>query len=124
MVKGRKGETVVDADEQPLKARTDKIPTLKPAFRPDGTVTAANSSSISDGGAALVLMRRSEADRRGFAILAEIKGHATHSQEPAWFTTAPIGAMTALFERTGRAEESRVGTACVSKCKSTGWPFQ
>src|SRR3546814_676574 len=76
-VKGRKGETVVDADEQPLKARTDKIPTLKPAFRPDGTVTAANSSSISDGGAALVLMRRSEADRRGFAILAEIKGHAT-----------------------------------------------
>src|SRR3546814_19520785 len=91
MVKGRKGETVVDADEQPLKARTDKIPTLKPAFRPDGTVTAANSSSISDGGAALVLMRRSEADRPGFALLAATKGHATPPPEPSGVPPAPSG---------------------------------
>jgi len=100
-VKTRKGEVTVERDEQPFKANPDKIPGLKPAFRSDGTVTAANSSSISDGAAALVLMRRSEADRRGLKPLATIIGHATHSQEPAWFTTAPIGAMRKLFEKTG-----------------------
>ncbi|PWC54332.1 acetyl-CoA C-acetyltransferase [Azospirillum sp. TSO22-1] len=102
-VKGRKGDTVIGKDEQPLKGAPDKIPTLKPAFRPDGTVTAANASSISDGGAALVLLRRSEAERRGLPILAEIKGHATHAQAPAWFTTAPVYAMQKVLEKTGWA---------------------
>ena len=102
-VKGRKGDTVIDKDEQPLKGMPDKIPTLKPAFRPDGTVTAANASSISDGGAALVLLRRSEAERRGLPILAAIKGHATHAQAPALFTTAPVFAMQKLLEKTGWA---------------------
>jgi len=100
-IAGRGGDVVVDKDEQPLKGKPEKIPTLKPAFRKDGTVTAANSSSISDGAAALVLMRRSEAERRGCPILAEIKGHATHARAPAWFTTAPVGAMKSLFEKTG-----------------------
>ena len=100
-VKTRKGDSVVDKDEQPFKANLDKIPNLRPAFREDGTVTAANSSSISDGAAALVLMRESEAARRGLTPLARIVGHATHSQEPAWFTTAPIGAMQTLFDKTG-----------------------
>lgn len=100
-VPGRTGDTVVDSDEQPRKATPEKIPALKPAFAKDGTVTAANSSSISDGGAALVLMRRSEAERRGLAPLATIRGHATHAQAPAWFTTAPVGAMRALFDKTG-----------------------
>jgi len=97
----RQGEVIVERDEQPFKARIEKIPTLRPAFRRDGTVTAANSSSISDGGAALVLMRQSEAQRRGLTPLARILGHATHAQEPAWFTTAPVFAMAKLFERTG-----------------------
>jgi acetyl-CoA C-acetyltransferase len=88
-------------DEQPGKARLDKIPTLKPAFAPDGTVTAANASSISDGAAALVLMRRSQADRRGLKPLAKIVGHATHAKEPAWFTTAPVGALRDLSAKTG-----------------------
>jgi acetyl-CoA C-acetyltransferase len=88
-------------DEQPLKANADKIPQLRPAFRADGTVTAANSSSISDGGAAMVLMTLSEAERRGITPLARIVGHATHSQAPAWFTTAPVGAITKLFQKTG-----------------------
>jgi acetyl-CoA C-acetyltransferase len=88
-------------DETPTKARPEKIPTLKPAFRPDGTVTAANSSSISDGAAALVLMRLSEAERRGLTPLAAITGHASHAREPAWFTTAPIGAVQKLMQRTG-----------------------
>jgi len=100
-VSGRKGDVVVDRDEQPAKASPEKIPTLKPAFRKDGTVTAANSSSISDGAAALVLMRRSNAERRGLSPLAVIAGHATHSQEPAWFTTAPVGAIRKVMERTG-----------------------
>jgi acetyl-CoA C-acetyltransferase len=96
-----KAETRVEHDEQPLKANLDKIPQLKPAFRKDGTVTAANSSSISDGAAALVLMRRSQAEKRGAAPLARIAGYATHSQEPRWFTTAPVGAVRKLFEKTG-----------------------
>ncbi len=100
-VKTRKGETVVERDEQPHKADLDKIPRLKPAFREGGTVTAANSSSISDGAAALVLMRASEAERRGVTPLARIVGHASHAQAPAWFTTAPIGAIQRLFEKIG-----------------------
>jgi acetyl-CoA C-acetyltransferase len=100
-VKSGRAEQVAHQDEQPGKAKLDKIPTLKPAFRDGGTVTAANSSSISDGAAALVLMRRSEAERRGLAPLATILGHATHSQEPALFATAPIGALQKLSDRTG-----------------------
>jgi len=97
-VPGRAGEYRVSEDEQPGKARPEKIPHLKPAFREGGTVTAANSSSISDGAAALVLMRRSEALRRKLAIRAEIRGHASHAQEPAWFTTAPIGALRKVLQ--------------------------
>ncbi len=94
-------ERVVNQDEQPLKARPEKIPLLKPAFDENGTVTAGNASSISDGAAALVLMRRSEAERCGIAPKATIVGHATYSQEPSLFTTAPIGAIRRLLERTG-----------------------
>jgi len=97
---GRTG-ALVQTDEQPLKANLDKIPQLKPAFRQDGTVTPANSSSISDGAAALVLMRLSEAKQRGVAPLAKIVGYSTHSQEPQWFTTAPVGAVRKLYEKTG-----------------------
>jgi acetyl-CoA C-acetyltransferase len=100
-VTGRKGETVVERDEAPFKVNPEKIPTLKPAFRKDGTVTAASSSSISDGAAAMVLMRRSMADKLGIAPLATIVGHATHSQEPQWFTTAPVGAIEKLYRKTG-----------------------
>jgi acetyl-CoA C-acetyltransferase len=98
-IKAGKDEKFVETDEQPFKANLEKIPGLKPAFRKDGTVTAANSSSISDGAAALVMMRRSTAERRGLAPLAVIMGHATHAQEPGWFTTAPVGAMRKLFEK-------------------------
>jgi acetyl-CoA C-acetyltransferase len=100
-VKTRKGETVVRHDEQPGKANLEKIPTLKPAFRDGGTVTAANASSISDGAAALVLMRAAEAERRGLAARARIVGHASHAQAPAWFTTAPIGAIRKLLDKVG-----------------------
>ena len=100
-VKGRKGETVVDKDEQPLTAQPDKIPTLKPAFAADGSVTAANSSSISDGAAALVLMRRSEAEKRGLEVLGILRGQAGHAQAPAWFTTAPVGAIGKLLDQVG-----------------------
>ncbi|MFF0924620.1 acetyl-CoA C-acyltransferase [Rhizobium leguminosarum] len=100
-VKSSKAEQVASRDEQPGKAKLDKIPTLKPAFRDGGTVTAANSSSISDGAAALVLMRRSEAEHRGLKPLAAILGHATHSQAPNLFATAPIGALQKLSDRTG-----------------------
>lgn len=97
----RKGEVTVSTDEQPHNANIEKIPTLKPAFRKDGTVTPANSSSISDGAAALVLMKRSEADRRGLNPLAVIHAHATHAGEPAWFTTAPIGSIEKVLGKTG-----------------------
>jgi len=100
-VKAGKDEKFVENDEQPFKANIAKIPSLRPAFRKDGTVTAANSSSISDGAAAMVLMRRSTAEKLGLKPLAVIVGHSTHSQEPAWFTTAPVGAIRKLFERTG-----------------------
>lgn len=100
-VAGRKGDTVIEQDEQPMKAKLDKIGSLKPAFRKDGTVTPANSSSISDGAAALVLMRRSTAESLGLAPIATILGHATHAREPRWFTTAPVGAMEALLTKVG-----------------------
>jgi acetyl-CoA C-acetyltransferase len=100
-IKAGKEERFVENDEQPFKANFEKIPTLKPAFRKDGTVTAANSSSISDGAAALVMMRRSTAEKRGLAPLAIVVGQSTHAQEPGWFTTAPVGAIKKLYERTG-----------------------
>jgi acetyl-CoA C-acetyltransferase len=100
-VAGRKGDVVIDKDEQPAKASPEKVPQLKPAFRKDGTVTAANSSSISDGAAALVLMRRSIAEKRRLAPLAVIVAHATHAQEPGLFTTAPVGAIEKLYRKTG-----------------------
>jgi acetyl-CoA C-acetyltransferase len=93
------GERSVERDEQPFTARPDKIPSLKPAFRKDGTITAANSSSISDGASALMLMRRSTAARQGLTPVATILGHATHAQDPAWFTTAPVGAIRKLLDR-------------------------
>jgi acetyl-CoA C-acetyltransferase len=99
-IKAGKEEKFVETDEQPFKANFARIPMLKPAFRKDGTVTAANSSSISDGAAALVLMRRSTAEKRGLAPLAIVMGHATHAQEPALFTTAPVAAIAKLLERT------------------------
>src|SRR5215468_4581509 len=100
-IKAGKDERFVEADEQPFKANLEKIPTLKPAFRKDGTVTAANSSSISDGAAALVLMRRSTAERLGVKPLAVMVAHATHAQEPAWFTTAPVAAIKKVHDATG-----------------------
>jgi acetyl-CoA C-acetyltransferase len=96
---------MVKTDEQPGKARPEKIPHLKPAFRDGGTVTAANSSSISDGAAALVITRMSEAEKRGMTPLAIIHGHASHAQEPNWFTTAPVYAMRKLFEKTGWSKD-------------------
>lgn len=97
----RKAEEDVDTDEQPLKANIEKIRKLRPAFAKEGTVTAANSSSISDGAAALVLMRRSTAEAKGLTPLAIIHGHATHARKPAQFTSAPVGAIQNLFEKTG-----------------------
>lgn len=102
-LKERGGERVVTQDEQPFKARIDKIPTLRPAFGPNGTVTAANASSISDGAAALVMMRQSTAEAAGLTPLAKIVGHATHAQAPSQFPSAPIGALTALRDQTGWA---------------------
>ncbi|MGY8623972.1 acetyl-CoA C-acyltransferase [Chromobacterium violaceum] len=100
-VPGRGGDTVVDTDEQPLKANLDKIPTLKPAFKKDGTVTPANSSSISDGGAALVLMTAAEAAKRGLKPIARVVGHSSFAHEPGWFTTAPVHAIEKLLAKTG-----------------------
>ena len=100
----RKGETVVEHDEQPMSANLEKIPKLGPAFEKEGTVTAANSSSISDGAAALVMMSESTAKKRGLAPLARILGHSSFAQSPDWFTTAPIGAIKKLLERVGWAK--------------------
>lgn len=100
-VKTRKGDALVSIDEQPGNANVDKIPTLKPAFAKDGTVTAANASSISDGASALVLMRESEAKARGLQPLARIVGHSTQSQHPSEFTLAPVGSLQKLFDKTG-----------------------
>ena len=105
-VKTRKGETHIATDEQPHKAAIDKIPSLKPAFRKEGTVTAANSSSISDGAAALVLMRQSEAEKRGLKPLAVIKGHSTFAQKPALFTTAPVYSIQNLLGKIGWTTEA------------------
>lgn len=101
MVESRKGEVRVERDEQPFKANIEKIASLKPAFSKTGTVTAANSSSISDGAAALVMMRASTAERLGLSPLARVVGHTTFAQEPAKFTTAPVGAIRRLFEKNG-----------------------
>lgn len=100
-VSGRKGDVVVESDEQPPKAKLDKIPTLKPAFRKDGTVTAANASSISDGAAALVLMRESEAVKQGVKPLARIIAHASHARKPNEFAVAPVGAMEKVLKKAG-----------------------
>ena len=100
-IKTRKGNKTISADEQPPKADLERIPALRPAFDPDGTVTAANASSISDGAAAVVLMRQSEADRRGLSPRARILAHASHAQAPAWFTTAPVYAMEKLLTKVG-----------------------
>jgi acetyl-CoA C-acetyltransferase len=100
-IKAGKDERFMEMDEAPFKANFDKIPGLKPAFKKDGTITAANSSSISDGGAALLMMRRSLAEKLGLAPLAIVAGHSTHAQEPGWFTTAPVGAIKKLYDKTG-----------------------
>ena len=100
-VAGRGGEVKIARDEQPFKAKLDKIPTLKPAFKKDGAITAATSSSISDGAAALVLMRQSTADKLGCAPIARIRAHAVHAQAPEWFTTAPVGAIQKVLDKTG-----------------------
>lgn len=99
IIKTRKGEVSIDTDELPSNVNLDKIPTLRPAFRADGTVTAANSSSISDGAAALVLMREDEAEKRAIKPLAVIRGHSSFAHEPAWFTTAPVGAIQSLLDK-------------------------
>ncbi|HEX7637597.1 MAG TPA: acetyl-CoA C-acyltransferase [Burkholderiaceae bacterium] len=103
---GKAGETVVKFDEQPFKAKLDKIPSLKPAFKKDGTITAANASSISDGAAALVLMRESDAARFGATPIARIAGHAVHAQAPEWFSTAPAGAIEKVLKKTGWTAQS------------------
>ena len=100
-VKGRKGDTVVTEDEGPQNARPEKIPNLRPVFTKDGTVTAANASSINDGAAALVMMRRSDAEKGGHKVLAEIVSHAAHAHEPAYFTTAPVHAMNKALTKAG-----------------------
>ena len=100
-VTSRAGEVLVEKDEGPLKAKLDKIPSLKAAFKKDGTITAASSSSINDGAAALVLMRESTAKKLGCNIIARVLGHATHAQEPGWFTTAPIGSIEKLYKKVG-----------------------
>jgi acetyl-CoA C-acetyltransferase len=105
-VSGRKGDTIIDKDEQPFKAQLEKIPGLKPAFRKDGTVTAANSSSISDGAAALVMMRASTAAKLGLSPVATVVGHSTFAQEPGLFTTAPVGAMKKLLAKNGWSVDS------------------
>jgi len=101
----RKGEVTISEDEQPAKARPDKIPQLKPAFRKDGTVTPANSSSISDGAAALLLASRDAAEARGLNIRARIMGHASHAQAPGWFTTAPVPAAQKLLQSLGWSKD-------------------
>ncbi|MGB9148651.1 MAG: acetyl-CoA C-acyltransferase [Burkholderiales bacterium] len=100
-IKGKAGDVMIDADETPGQCRPDKIPSLKPAFNKDGTVTAATSSSISDGAAALILMRESEAAKRGIKPIARILGHASNAHEPEWFTTAPVGAIDKLQKKLG-----------------------
>jgi acetyl-CoA C-acetyltransferase len=104
-VSSRKGEMVIDQDEQPLNAKADKIPTLRPAFKKDGTITAANSSSISDGASALIITSDDEAQRRNLKPLAHILAYATHSQHPSEFTIAPVGAIEKVLKQTGWSAE-------------------
>ena len=101
VVRSRKGEITVDTDEQPGKADMEKIPTLRPVFAKGGSVTAANSSSISDGAAAVILLEQADAEARGSSPLAVVHGHSSHAQEPAWFTTAPVGAIKKVLEKVG-----------------------
>ena len=105
MIKQRKGDRIVEKDQAPFEVNVDKITTLRPAFRKDGTVTAATSSSISDGASAMVLMRMSDAEKKGLTPLAVIRGHATHAQEPNLFTTAPIGALRKVLDKAGWASD-------------------
>jgi len=105
-IAGKGGETKLDKDEQPFKAKLDKIPGLKPAFKKDGTITAANASSISDGAAALVLMRESTAAKMGCKPIARILAHSVHAHAPEWFTTAPVGAISKVLEKTGWKAET------------------
>jgi acetyl-CoA C-acetyltransferase len=105
-VKGKAGDVVLDTDEPPGQCRPDKIPTLRPAFNKDGTVTAASSSSISDGAAALILMKESDAKAKGITPLARIVGHASNAHEPEWFTTAPVGAIDKLHKKLGWGPEN------------------
>ena len=105
-VEGKKGAMVIERDEQPFKANVDKIPSLRPAFKKDGTITAANASSISDGAAALVLMRRSTAEKLGVKPLATLLGHTTNAHEPRWFATAPAGAIQKLYDKVGWASKN------------------
>jgi acetyl-CoA C-acetyltransferase len=102
----KKGTATIQQDEQPFKAKLDKIPSLKPAFKKDGTITAANASSISDGAAALVLMRESDAAKFGAKPIARIAGHAVHAQAPEWFSTAPAGAIEKVLKKTGWTKQS------------------
>lgn len=104
-IKSRKGETVVDSDELPRTARPDKIPSLRPAFSKEGTVTAANASAISDGAAALVLMKKSEADKRGLTPIATIVSSSSHAHEPEFFTTAPVPAMEKALDKAGWSKD-------------------
>ncbi|MFB2752153.1 acetyl-CoA C-acyltransferase [Shewanella xiamenensis] len=104
-VSDRRGDVIIDTDEQPGNARPEKIPALRPAFAKDGTITAANSSSISDGAAALMLTTRANAEQLGLTVLATIKGHTTHAQEPSLFTTAPVGAMAKLLSNVGWSKD-------------------
>ena len=97
----KKKTEIINKDEQPFKANLEKIPQLKPAFRKNGTVTAANSSSISDGASTVILMKESTADKKGIKPLARIVSHATNSHEPNWFTTAPIGAISKVLDKSG-----------------------
>ncbi|MQR00923.1 acetyl-CoA C-acetyltransferase [Glaciimonas soli] len=105
-VTSRAGEAVIDKDEGPTKAKVDKIPSLRAAFKKDGTITAASSSSINDGAAALVMMRESTAKKLGLTPIAKVVAHASHSQEPEWFTTAPVGAIEKLYKKTGWTTDS------------------
>ncbi|MGO4159043.1 acetyl-CoA C-acetyltransferase [Cupriavidus sp. YAF13] len=105
-VPGRSGDTIIDTDEGPRRIKVDKIPSLKPAFAKDGTITAASSSSINDGAAALVMMRESTAKRLGLEPLARLLGHTTHAQAPGWFTTAPVEAMNKLYRKLGWTTDS------------------
>jgi acetyl-CoA C-acetyltransferase len=100
-IAGKSGDVHISKDESPFKAKLDKIPSLKPAFKKDGTITAANASSISDGAAALVMMRESTARKMGCKPIAKVVAHSTHAHEPAWFTTAPVGAVKKVLDKTG-----------------------